>query len=201
MKELIQKYYNINEKTYNFLNKFILSTSAIILLILWAFFEASFWFIAPDLLITIYCFFPKSNHKKFINIAIISSIIGGIFYLILTFLYPIQITNILIQTPFVNEGKLSFVSNLFSNHGVISTLLQSFSFIPFKIWTNQAVLNNFNLFFYFSLVAISRIIRFYFGAFISKYLGKKFEKFNKKNIIPIFIVYIAIFLILLVIIE
>lgn len=125
----------------------------------WSFLEASFWFIAPDFLLVIFgVFFPK-EWKRSTALALLNSLIGGIFYFVLVNWAPDLFGSVLKDTPFVTERMLQFVSDLYARYHYLGVLFQSFSFMSFKIWTYQAVNFQFNPFIYFPLVMLSRTIR------------------------------------------
>jgi hypothetical protein len=172
-----------------------------ILIALWSFFEASFWFIAPDFLIGLFCFLAPKRYKKILLIALVFSILGGLFYYFFN-VYNLNIlTEILINTPFVSEKNMLFVSNLYLTHGIFATLLQAITLIPFKIWTHFVVLYNLNPAIYLLLVGISRLVRFAIVGFIAikfrHFLGSKV----KRHSIFIIAIYSLIFLLITFLLE
>jgi len=187
-------YLQINKKIYDWLKIFSLSGWALALLCLWAFFEASFWFIAPDFIIILLCFLAPKKYRKFIFIALIVSLLGGIAYYAFTSSYFNQSNEILMKTPFVSEKNMGFVENLYVKNGVSATILQSVTLIPFKIWTNNVVKHNLDAFIYFLLVGISRTFRFFIFGFLATYLRKKLRKNTERHILLIFLVYAALFM-------
>jgi len=99
-------------------------------------------------------------------------------------------TTILSNTLFVSGYHREIVSNFFTNYGVMATFLQSFTLIPFKIWTNTAVQQNLNYFVYILLVAVSRIVRFAIIVFVFSWIGKKFNKQIRNHFIPAVLLFI-----------
>ena len=182
-------YSKINAKVYEKLEKFSLDGWALIILGIWAFFEASFWFIAPDFIIGVLCFFAPKRYKKFLGVTIVISLIGGLGYYLFVSIYPELAMTILSQTPFLTEKSMGFVSD-YLGKGVSYTLLQSFTFIQFKAWTYFANVYGLNIIAYFFLVGISRIIRFSVVAGIAILLSKINKKFLKKNIILLILGYV-----------
>jgi len=194
-------YFQTNKKVYDRFKIFSLSGWALALLCLWAFFEASFWFIAPDFIIGLLCFLAPKRYKRFIFAALIISLLGGIAYYAFTDSYFNQASEILMKTPFVSEKNVDFVEKLYLEHGVYATIFQSITLIPFKIWTNNIVKYNFNALAYFLLVGISRAFRFFMFGFLAGYLRKKLGKISERHIILIGLIYTAIFLGVMIILE
>jgi len=194
-------YKEVNRKIYTRAEIFAASGLGLTLLVLWSFFEASFWFIAPDFILGLLCILAPKKYKKFLVAAIITSIFGGVFYYSLNLIHFEGLTEILVKTPFAAEKSMNFVSALFSNYGVIATLMQSITLIPFKIWTHFAVLYGFSPILYFLLAAVSRIFRFFIVAWIACFLGIKAKKWIKNNFVAFLAAYILLFVIGMLLLE
>ncbi|MEM4271390.1 MAG: hypothetical protein QXO70_04850 [Candidatus Pacearchaeota archaeon] len=194
-------YKEINKNLFKKAEIFTLSTFGILVLGLWAFFEASFWFIAPDFIIGLFCFLAPKKNRKFILTALFISLIGGFCYYLFTVNNFELATNILHNTPFVSEENINFVKAIYSKNGVYATILQAITLIPFKIWTNLVVLNKFDPLVYFFLVGLSRLFRFFLVGMIAIYLRKRIEKFARDNFIVLLITYSVLFLTITYILE
>lgn len=184
------------KKLFDKISIFTASSAGLILLFLWAFFEASFWFIAPDFLIAIYCVINSKNYKKFLKGVIIASILGGALYYLLNYINFSEMTRILVNTPFVSSKNIGFVDAIFIKYGIFGTFFQSITLIPFKIWTHFAFFYGFNPIIYLFFVAISRIFRFYIVAIVAMWISKKFRKNIEKNLIYWLVLYTILFLLL-----
>jgi len=195
------KYIKANRIAASKLELFVVSTTGLILLGLWAFFEASFWFIAPDFLIGLYCFLAPKKYKKIIFTTLVISLIGGFaYYLFILNNFGLS-TQILDKTPFISDKNFNFVKDIYLEKGVIATFLQSITLIPFKIWTYHITLYNFNPLIYFILVGISRAFRFILVGLIAVYLRKKMENIGKNHLIPLVVLYTLLFLLVTSILE
>lgn len=190
-----------NSKFYERSIKIVSSKAGEKLLLLWSFFEASFWFIAPDFLLVIFGVLQPKDKNKFFIKAFIASFLGGAMYYLLNIISFNTMNTILQQTPFVTERMFIFIRDVYMNHGLTGVLFQSFSFMSFKIWTHLAVESNLNPFGYFSLVMISRSLRLYLVIFLSSLVGKFFPDFIRKHFILVFISYTLIFISMLTILE
>jgi membrane protein YqaA with SNARE-associated domain len=170
-----------------------MSRFALILLTVWAFFEASFWFIIPDFILLVLCMLNPKNYKKFFIFTILSSLIGITFYFLFVSNYPSISLNILMNTPFINQNMIDSINTLYNNEGIVSSLWQTTTFFPVKVWTYQAALHNFDLFLYLFFLAISRSIRMFIISFTFSFLGRKFNRFIRRNLLWMLIVYILVF--------
>lgn len=136
-----------------------ISRSLWFLLAVWSFLEASVWFIAPDFLLVIFGIFFPREWTRSTALALLSSLIGGVFYFTLLQSQPEFFGSLLQRTPFVTDRMLKFVNDLYARHQYLGVLFQSFSFMSFKIWTYQAIKFHFNPALYFPLVMLSRTVR------------------------------------------
>ncbi len=194
-------YKDMSEKSYKKTSIFAGSIIGGILLGVWSFLEASFWFIGPDFLIILFSFVLPKKYKRFILIAIISSLLGGIFYYVLNLFYFDQLSIILFNTPFVVTRNVNFVSNILSSYGVAGALMQSITLIPFKIWTHFIIEFGFSPIIYFILVIISRTFRFLVFAGIASFVARRFPKISRKYFFLFLLIYIILFVGIMIIIE
>lgn len=173
----------------------------LILLSLWAFGEASFWFIAPDFLLIPLAIEKPERWFKLSMIAWVSSIGGGLFYFWWASRNPAEAQSVLSQTPFVTPRMQETISNWYEKYGFWGALLQSWSFMSFKIWTFEAIKKDFFFWFYFPVVTFSRVFRL----FVVTYLAARVSPFvfplwRKKPLVS-WIAYSILFISGLILIE
>jgi hypothetical protein len=186
-------YFKLNRQVFDKSSVFAAGFLGIVLVCVWSFFEASFWFVAPDFLIALFSFLVPKNYRKFIYYALVFSLVGGIFYYVLNLFYYELIGEVLKQTFFVSTKNLEFVSGLFAQHGVLGAFFQSFTLIPFKIWTHLAVGNGFNPAIYFLIVIVSRAIRFFIIGLVAVGLRKLLKNYARENIVILFVLFVIFF--------
>ncbi|MBP9866740.1 MAG: hypothetical protein KBC41_01540 [Candidatus Pacebacteria bacterium] len=194
-------YTSINSKVYEKGVAFISSKKGGTLLILWSFFEASFWFIAPDFLLGIFGIVKPKEKNRFFVLAFIASFFGGVTYYVFNILSFDTMSFILRETPFVTERMMSFIRGVYATYGLPGVLFQSFSFMSFKIWTHLAIESNLNPIGYFLLVMISRSLRLYPVIFFASLIGKFFPDFIRKHFVTILVAYSVFFILMLVSVE
>lgn len=166
----------------------------------WAFFEASFFFIAPDFILMFFSY-AKNNWKKILLITAGFSILGGIFYFVLIQFMGEKLYAVLINTPYIGSANILTVQGFYDTYGVYGTIFQSFTFMPFKIWTYLSVSNQLNPLIYFLFVMISRIVRFGIVIIIAKILNKYFGNIIRKNFIISILSFVTFFVLLIEFME
>jgi hypothetical protein len=171
------------------------------LLSLWAFGEASFWFIAPDFLLIPLSWEHPKKWLKFSTIAWVSSILGGVFYFWWASHYFATAQKILEITPFVTPRMHSSISNIFQEHGAWGALFQSWSFMSFKIWSFEAIKHRLSFSHYFPIVVFSRIFRIFVVSWVSSKCSSWILPYWKKNVRVSWFVYSLVFLGGLVLVE
>ena len=152
-------YQRTNERFSAWLTRHAAATVGLVAVALWAFAEATFWFIAPDFLIMILCAAAPRAWKRIVLWALAGSLVGGVVCFALNTFFLDEMGQILRATPFVQERMITEIDSLYSKLGPQAVLHQSFSFMQFKIWTHLAVLHGFQPILYFLLVMVSRAVR------------------------------------------
>jgi hypothetical protein len=186
-------YFKLNRLVFDKASIFAVGFLGIFFVCIWSFFEASFWFVAPDFLIAIFSFLVPKYYRKYIYYALIFSLLGGIFYYVLNLFYFELMGEVLGQTFFVSTKNLELVSGLFAQYGVLGAFFQSFTLIPFKIWTHLVVGNGFNPSIYFLIVIVSRAIRFFIIGLVAIGLRKLLRNYVRDNILILFVLFVMFF--------
>ncbi len=186
-----------NKKLYDKLSLLTMTKGALVLLAIWAFFEASIWFVIPDFLLLILCLLYPKNYKKFFLFTLLFSILGIIIYFLFVSNYPLLSGKILVNTPFINQKMLDSINSLYMEKGIVVVLRQTTTFIPVKVWTFQTVLHQFNLFLYLFFVAVSRAIRMFIISLIFAFIGKRHKKIVREYSSILLLAYALIFFLVL----
>lgn len=173
----------------------------LILLSLWAFGEASFWFVAPDFLLIPLSLQKPRNWFKLSLIAWVSSIGGGLFYFWWASKNPELAQTVLSQTPFVSSRMQESISNLYQKYGFWGALFQSWSFMSFKIWTWEAIRADLNFWGYFPVVVFSRIFRLFVVTYGAARLSPWLLPIWNRRPVLSWILYATLFISGLILIE
>ena len=173
----------------------------LIFLSLWAFAEASFWFIPPDFLMIPLSIENKKKWLKISTITWLSSVAGGLFYLWWAAHHLSTAQSILEVTPFVNARMHEKISLLYQELGAWGAVFQSWSFTSFKVWTFGAIKHELNLTHYFTIVIASRLFRFIFISWLFSRCSSWIFPYWRKNSVVSWIAYSMIFLLIVRIFE
>ena len=187
----------LNKRLYDKLSPLTMTNGALVLLSLWAFLEASVWFVIPDFLLLILCILYPKNYKKFFIFTLLFSILGIIAYFTFVSNYTVLSGEILLNTPFINQKMLDSINSLYTDKGISVVLRQTTTVIPVKVWTYQAVVHHFNLFLYLFFVAISRAIRMFIISLIFAFIGKKYRNTLRNYSSILLLAYVLVFFIVL----
>ena len=173
----------------------------LIFLSLWAFVEASFWFIAPDFLLMPLSWEQPKKWFKFSLITWASSVAGGLFYLWWASKHFEAAQSILEMTPFVSARMHAKISALYQEHGAWGALFQSWSFMSFKIWTFEAIKQQLSLAHYFPIVILSRVFRIFVVSWISSRCSRWILPYWRKNLAVSWLSYSLVFFLVLRLLE
>lgn len=194
-------YSELNTRFMRFGERFADTRIAQWLLGVWAFIESSVWFIAPDLLLLPLVAARPKKWFRYVSIALVASILGGITYILLISLNPSFWESILYATPFVKEHMFVYVNERYDSYGVWGVLWQSFSFFSFKIWTFLAFEREFSWLAFFLLAAISRFARFFLGAGVVALSTSRAHKLLERHAILLFFLFVLVFFTLVLVFE
>lgn len=168
---------------------------------LWAFAEASFWFIAPDFLLLPFAIQHPNRWWRFSSAAWIGSFVGGSLYFLFCSLHFPLAESIISHTPFVTPRMLAQVSGLFDRHGSWGAFAQSWSFMSFKIWTFEAVRHDLSWWTYFPIVMLSRAFRLFAVTWLAARLSPFLRDWWNRSPILSWALYTCAFLLMLVLVE
>lgn len=194
-------YHHVNRKLSDLIATAAVSRSGLLIVGGWAVAEATFWFVAPDFILGVMLAFAPRAWKRLLAAALVGSLIGGVVSFALNSLYPTWMASVLSVTPFVQPTMIAFVEDVYNRHHYLGVLFQAFSFMQFKIWTHLAVLHGFNPLIYFTLVMVSRAVRFGAVSLVAKSVGEKIGHLLRTHATAFLLSYTALFLALLFALE
>lgn len=190
-----------NHRLADNFTRFVNSRGGLITLGIWAFFEPSFWFIAPDMCLWAMCLYAPRNYRKYFLVTLAAALAGAGFYFLLNLFFFDQLKPILMATPFVHERMFTQIQGILAAYGVKGLLFQAFSFMSVKIWVHVAVQNAVPFFQFILLTGISRALRFFLFALLFSRIGGRLEGWLRKYFIPFVVLYVIGFLSVLLTLE
>lgn len=151
---------------------------------LWGLAEASFFFIVPDVWLTII-----SRHKldkmkyRSIGFAILGALVGGTLIYWLARFYPRLVTDLLAQVPGINSILVRKVQVQVKNKGLLALIFGPLQGIPYKIYAAQWGIDYGNLAWFWLASVPARGIRFLVTAVLTRFIwicAAKWVKFWNK---------------------
>lgn len=100
----------------------------------WGFAEATFFFIVPDLVITLAVLSSFKLAARHLGAVLAGSIAGGILMYWAALAHPDMMPQAVMGVPFVNQAMFETVRTDFSSHGVWALCLGPLSGIPYKVY-------------------------------------------------------------------
>lgn len=154
----------------------------LLLIFLWGFSEASWFFIIPDVILSLFAI--QQNSKKLILIAnlicVAGAVAGGaVIYILSVFDYH-AIYNFILHIPAVHEYMIVYVQNKMNTDTFFALLTGPLFGIPYKIFALEA--HQYTSIFTFLLFTIpARLIRFILISFLAYYLSHFLFKNHSKS--------------------
>ncbi len=154
---------------------------------LWSLFEATFFFIIPDVWLSFASLESLKNGFKNIGFALLGALVGGSIMYVLGSYTIINVATFLEFIPDINSNRLLEVEEILKNEGLTAIFMGPIKGIPYKIYASYSgvLALNFPLFILISIPA--RAMRFIITVVIthlvSKIILKKVSLSNKKIIL------------------
>lgn len=166
---------------YEHIESFVISRSAIVYAFLWGFFEATFFFIVPDVFFGFTALFIPLFGILHGIVSIFGSMIGGIVMYRLALHYPLTLTNFLSQIPGINEQMVSEVYANLQHMGFKALFLAPWRGTPYKIFAVGAGVFKLNFLHFILLTFPSRLLRILTITITVSALGRIFKTSLQKH--------------------
>ena len=189
----MQKYNSLNAKEQSYSKRMtaFLGGPSIFIAFLWGIAEGSFFFIVPDVIITMAALFSPRKSWRHVTAVLAGSLIAGSALFFWGTYNPEKSLNAVMQVPFVRQEMQTKVKKEYSQHGAFALCLGPASGIPYKLYSVLAPsYTTFAKFIIFSIPA--RLERFIITWTLFATLGsllRYYNKFTEKSSLIIFTVY------------
>jgi len=170
--------------------------------LLWAFSEATFFFVVPDVWLTYTSLTSLKKGFKNVIYALIGALFGGTLMYILGWHDITRISNLLAKIPLVDLSIINEVKESIQSDGVSAMFVGPLKGIPYKIYASFAGALSMNYFIFILISVFARGIRFSLTILITNLFFRTFLNtitLKKKRIILAFIwliIYIIYFLLM-----
>ena len=189
----MQKHNSIEptEQSYSTLINALLGVPGVCTAFLWGVAEGSFFFIVPDVIITLAALFSPRKSLKHIAAVLTGSLIAGTVLFYWSTFHPEKSLNSVMKVPFVRQEMQIKVKKEYRQHGAFALCLGPSSGIPYKLYSVLAPkYTTFTKFLIFSIPA--RLERFIITWVLFTSVGtslRYFNKFTEKSSLIIFTAY------------
>jgi len=166
---------------YQKLRTLVSSWQASLVAFLWGFFEATLFFIVPDVFFCFTAVFSPRHGIRHSIISILGSMPGGIIMYKLAQGHPLALNNFLTNIPGISERMVSVVHSDFQHFGLSALFLAPWKGIPYKIFAAQAGILNISLIRFVIATFPARLERMFLLVCLAAAVGKIFEKNIQKH--------------------
>lgn len=129
--------------------------------VLWSFLEASFWWVAPDIAISIaYLHFP-TYWKRFLLLALLGAFLGSLLTYMWAYHAPASWLHYVTGMPFHSEKNIQYVKATL-NSDYLSIVKGAWGGVPYKLFFGLAPLQHIAFTTLITIGLLSRSIRFVF---------------------------------------
>ncbi len=141
---------------------------------LWAFLEASFWYVIPDAWLMGLCAVYPDRARRLTRICWTTSTLGiGVCWLLCCGM-PEFMRQQIYSLPFTLPEMGAWIVENSQSYGVLLSLYQPYSNAPVKVWVIEATTTlNWNGFLFLVLVAASRGVRMIVAAQVGAWAGRR----------------------------
>jgi len=150
------------------LDKFVLGRAALALAFAWGLAEATFFFIVPDVLLTLIACRALKPALKATTFALLGALVGGALTYAIGRRDPVNARAFLDQIPAISPALISRVSSQVSENGLWAVLLGPMKGIPYKIYAVEWASREGNLVTFMLISIPARYIRFVLAAVFAR---------------------------------
>lgn len=157
------------------LDKFALGRAALVLALAWGLAEATFFFIVPDVLLTLIACRALKPALKATTLALLGALVGGALMYAIGRRDPANARAFLDQIPAISPGLISRVSSQVNDNGLWAVLLGPMKGIPYKIYAVEWGSREGSLATFMLISIPARYIRFFLAAVFARGIARLIE--------------------------
>ena len=157
------------------LDKLALSRTVLVLAFAWGLAEATFFFIVPDVLLTLIACRMLKSALKATTFALLGALVGGALMYTIGRRDPVNARAFLDQIPAISPALISRVSSQVSENGLLAVLLGPMKGIPYKIYAVEWGSLEGSLVTFMLISIPARYIRFFLAAIFARGIARLIE--------------------------
>ena len=172
----------MNSESSSALDRFIRGRAATMLAFVWGIAEATFFFLVPDVLLTLMACRAIRPALKGTVAALAGALIGGVAMCVFGYYSPGEARSFLDYVPAISPALIASVEADIDRHGLLSLMLGPLKGTPYKIYAVEwgARAGSFAGFLLISIPA--RYVRFFLASLLARALARIIEPFTKRRV-------------------
>ncbi len=159
----------------SYLDKFALSRAVLVLAFAWGLAEATFFFIVPDVLLTLIACRMLKPALKATTFALIGALVGGALMYAIGRRDPVNARALLDQIPAISPALIMRVASQINENGLLAVLLGPMKGIPYKIYAVEWGSRDGSLVTFMLISIPARYIRFVLAAVFARGIARLIE--------------------------
>jgi membrane protein YqaA with SNARE-associated domain len=163
------------------IDRFVSSRAAQVVAFVWGFAEATFFFIVPDVLLTVLACRKLQPALKASLAALVGALIGGAVMYGLGSLDAGRARRVLDLIPAISPALISKVETQADKHGLVALLIGPLRGIPYKIYAVEWGARRERLIAFLIVSVPARYIRFFLAAVVARAVARGIEPLTRRR--------------------
>ncbi|HKS41630.1 MAG TPA: hypothetical protein VJX74_13540 [Blastocatellia bacterium] len=172
---MTQQQSSLIERTSFSFDRFLASRAAFWAAFAWGIAEASFFFIVPDVLLTLIACRAFKPALKATLAALLGALVGGVLMYASGMRWPDEARAFLDYVPAINSNLIERVARQINEHGLIAVMIGPLKGIPYKIYAVEWGAQGRSLMGFLLISIPARYIRFFLAAVVARLIARVIE--------------------------
>ncbi|HST22242.1 MAG TPA: hypothetical protein VLR90_14050, partial [Blastocatellia bacterium] len=162
-------------------DRFLASRAALWVAFAWGIAEASFFFIVPDVLLTLIACRAFKPALKATLAALAGALVGGVLMYAFGMRWPDEARAFLDYVPAINSNLIERVARQINEHGLIAVMIGPLKGIPYKIYAVEWGAQGRSLIGFLLISIPARYIRFFLAAVVARLIARVIEAVTERR--------------------
>ena len=178
---MTQQQSSLIERTSFSFDRFLASRAALWVAFAWGIAEASFFFIVPDVLLTLIACRAFKPALKATLAALAGALVGGVLMYAFGMRSPDEARAFLDYVPAINSNLIERVARQINEHGLIAVMIGPLKGIPYKIYAVEWGAQGRSLIGFLLISIPARYIRFFLAAVVARLIARVIEAVTERR--------------------
>jgi membrane protein YqaA with SNARE-associated domain len=170
----------IERASFSF-DRFLASRAALWFAFAWGIAEASFFFIVPDVLLTLMACRALKPALKATLAALLGALVGGVLLYAFGLRSPDDARAFLDYVPAINSNLIARVAGQVNEHGLIAVMIGPLKGIPYKIYAVEWGAQGRSLIGFLLISIPARYVRFFLAAVVARLIARIIEPMTERR--------------------